>query len=151
MKFKIIANEHTPKVEAFLDGDALVSHYKLFTKFLAFARRQHNCAGLAANQVSLNGTRIALPFFACHYDSNFWDVIINPVILEYRGKAEVLEERCLTWIGRVILARRYPDIVVQYDLVNGNPVRETLTGRTAQIWQHECDHLNGILENFKGV
>jgi len=38
---------------------------------------------------------------------------------------------------------RYPEIKVT-DEINGE---QTLTGLMAAIWQHEVDHLNGILIN----
>ena len=63
MKFKIIPNEQTPKVYASRYDEVRLNKDELITKFLIFVRKQHNCAGLAANQVSVDGDRIIIKFF----------------------------------------------------------------------------------------
>jgi len=149
MKFKIIANEQTPAV--FYDisvGDLIKNDKKKLIKFLSFASRQHGCVGLASNQVSCDGQRIMNCFFAIKVN-HVWDLIIDPVILEYHGEKSTKEEGCLTWIGKTIIAERYPEIVVRYFNIKGEIKNNTLTGYEAQIWQHEYSHLKGREEKFK--
>ena len=40
---------------------------------------------------------------------------------------------------------RSDTVVVEYDLINGTHHKEKISGFTAVIFQHETDHLNGIL------
>jgi len=146
MKFRVIPNEQTPKVEI-VEDVVILENRKLLEKFIAFARRQFHCTGLAANQVSCDGVRIMLPFFAILYNLH-WDIIIDPLIISYEGKAEEKIEGCLTWLGKKIVAERYPIIDVEYLDIKGDKHTRTITGFEAQIWQHEYDHLLGVEERF---
>ena len=145
MKFKIIANKQTPKSGDFSISDRYVD--KLFNKFISFAMRQHNCVGLAANQVSCNGMRIMLPFFAIKFNYH-WDIVVSPEILKYKGKKEEKIETCLTWIGKNISVKRNNVIMVRYLNMKGERIERIITGFEAQIWQHEYNHLMGIEEKF---
>jgi len=148
MKFKIIPNEQTPKIEIPHNTLILDYSYKMLIKFISFARRQHKCAGLAANQVSCNGDRIMKAFFAIKIN-NVWDLIINPKILKYSGKKEIKIEKCLTWIGKEMQVARYLEIQVNYINLKGDLFEKIVTGFQAQIWQHEYNHLMGIVEVMK--
>lgn len=144
MKFKIIPNEQTPRTTDAVD---IINDRKLMEKFLSFASRQYNCAGLAANQVSCDQQRIMKPFFAIKID-HFWDIVINPTIKEYNGEPSEKIEGCLTWLGKDILVMRYPKIIVSYYTLNGEYfAHRTISGWEAQVWQHEYNHLMGIEEN----
>lgn len=153
MKFKIIPNEQTPKIEYVdmpknLIENRIQFHLKLLEKFVAFARLQHNCAGLAANQVSCDGKRIIMqPFFAIK-TNNHWDLIIHPNILNYYGKGEYKIEGCLTWLGKKIKAMRHQTIKVSYYNLKGEKIIDTISGFQAQVWQHEYDHLMGVEEKI---
>lgn len=142
-KFKIIPNEQTPKTT-----EAVTHHdRKLLDKFLSFARRQHNCTGLASNQVSVDGKRIDKKFFAIKV-GHFWDIIIHPDIIKYNGMKEEKIEGCLTWLGKKIIADRYHNIDVCYTNLKDQNIVRTITGFEAQVWQHEYNHLQGIEEKF---
>lgn len=148
MKFKIIANEQTPAVKdskfvlRLLDEDK-----KMLIKFLSFARRQYNCCGLAANQVSCDGERIMEKFFAIKV-GHVWDLVLCPLIKQYNGKKEIKEEGCLTWLGKTIRAERFPRIKVWYYNLRGELIEREIEGFEAQIWQHEYNHLLGIKEEI---
>ena len=69
---------------------------------------------------------------------------VNPVISDAEGE-ETAQEGCLSLpninvdVGRPVTAKmRAKDI-------EGNPIEQTETGYIARIWQHELDHLNGVL------
>jgi len=148
MKFKIIPNEQTPAVIYPETAEGLIrENFLLYCKFLPFARRQHNCVGLAANQVRVDGARIMAPFFAIQ-ETHFWDIVIYPKIEKYEGAPEIKTEACLTWLGKKLQAPRWPVIQVSYYKLNGQRVRERVAGFKAQIWQHEYDHLTGVKENI---
>lgn len=146
MKFKIIPNEQTPAISPWIAAEEILkNHYKLMVKFLSFATRQYLCAGLASNQASCDGERIMVPFFAIK-DNHFWDIVISPEITAFRGPKTEKVEGCLTWLGKDIIAERYPEIDVLYWNFKGQKKIETITGFKAQVWQHEYNHLKGINE-----
>ena len=151
MKFKIIPNEQTPELAYDKGADVILKENdKLLRKFLSFTRRQHNCAGLASNQVSVDGQRIDIPFFAILDDRiNFWDIVINPIIEDYIGNKETKIEGCLTWLGKKIEVERYPAIKVMYCNLKGEGISEVIEGYLAQVFQHEYNHLKGIEEKVK--
>ena len=149
MKFKIIPNEQTPKVNSCKQGEILLENDRqILIKFLSFARRQINCAGLAANQVSLDGERIMEKFFAIKID-HFWDIIVHPIILKEVGKKKEFKEGCLTWLGKTIYAKRYSEIEVSYYNLKGELQNRVISGFEAQVWQHEYNHLIGVEEDVR--
>ena len=55
-------------------------------------------------------------------------------------------EGCLSIPGRGGNVLRYRDIDIIYTSLNSlRDTVETVTGYTAVIFQHECDHLDGVL------
>lgn len=70
-------------------------------------------------------------------------VMLNPVIVKKEAPYET-EEGCLSLDG-VRPVTRYARIEVEFQDVKLRRHRESFNGFTAQIIQHECDHLEGIL------
>ena len=73
-------------------------------------------------------------------------VMINPEIIETSGE-QTGDEGCLSVPGKRGDVCRYRDIDIVYSLADGTArdTLETVKGFTAVIFQHECDHLDGIL------
>lgn len=71
------------------------------------------------------------------------EIFINPVIVQ-KSDPYTTEEGCLSLTG-MRQTTRYRKIVVVYEDMKLKKRRRTYTGWTAQIIQHECDHLAGIL------
>lgn len=69
--------------------------------------------------------------------------MFNPIITRKDGPYET-EEGCLSLTG-VRKTTRYETIEVEYRDVRWNKRRGRFSGFTAQIIQHEVDHLAGIL------
>jgi peptide deformylase len=69
--------------------------------------------------------------------------MINPVIVK-KTKPYETEEGCLSLMG-VRKTTRYENIEVEYLDRNFNKQKQTFTGWTAQIIQHEIDHCDGIV------
>ena len=69
--------------------------------------------------------------------------MLNPVIIKRSGAYET-EEGCLSLSGTRSITR-YHDIEVEYQDMELRKHRQKYSGWTAQIIQHECDHLEGIL------
>ena len=70
-------------------------------------------------------------------------VMYNPVIVKKDTPYET-EEGCLSLTG-VRKTIRYQNIEVEYFDSSWKKHRQKYTGWTAQIIQHECDHLNGVI------
>jgi len=70
--------------------------------------------------------------------------LVNPELLRGEG-VQVGYEGCLSspgWVGEVA---RYQDVVIKGRNRHGKEVRIKATGFTARAYQHELDHLDGIL------
>ena len=95
------------------------------------------CVGMAANMIGVNKRVIIV-------NMGFVDVVMfNPVLIKKDTPYET-EEGCLSLTG-VRKTTRYENIEVEYLDMNWKKQRQKLSGWTAQICQHELDHLEGII------
>lgn len=72
-------------------------------------------------------------------------VFINPIIIKSSKKTENLEEACLSVEGHFGTTTRAQQITVEAYNEHGVKFTRGASGLLAQIFQHEIDHLNGIL------
>ena len=96
-------------------------------------------AGLAANQIG-----VALRAIVVKGDENQHYALVNPEILKGDG-TQVGYEACLSFPGWVGEVARHESVVVRGLNRRGKDVRIKATGFTARAFQHEIDHLDGIL------
>ena len=96
-------------------------------------------AGLAANQIG-----VGLRAFSYNIDGDI-GYVINPVLAEVRGDAELVDEGCLSVPGFYFPRMRHPYARVTGVDLDGNPVEVDGEGLMAQALQHEVDHLDGHL------
>jgi peptide deformylase len=94
--------------------------------------------GLAAHQIG-----ISIAFFIYELDDDK-GVIINPRIIEKNGK-EIGEEWCLSVPGVFAPVERAESIVISAINLKGKKITLSVSGLKARVFQHETDHLNGIL------
>ncbi|MBQ1904676.1 MAG: peptide deformylase [Ruminococcus sp.] len=100
------------------------------------ANREH-CIGMAANMIGFSKRIIIV-------SAELGDmVMINPVIASKNGRYET-EEGCLSLVG-TRKTQRFESITVRYLDENFIARKGKFCGLTAQIIQHECDHLDGII------
>ncbi|NCB94238.1 MAG: peptide deformylase [Clostridia bacterium] len=98
------------------------------------ANREH-CVGMAANMIGVKKNVIIV-------NEGFIDVVMfNPVIIKKDTPYET-EEGCLSLEG-VRKTTRYENIEVEYYDFAWKKQKQKLSGWTAQICQHEVDHLSG--------
>jgi peptide deformylase len=71
-------------------------------------------------------------------------VYVNPVLSLAEGDEEG-EEGCLSLPKVNINVFRSKSIKIEAQDVTGQPLEQIESGYVARIWQHEADHLNGIL------
>ena len=96
-------------------------------------------AGLAAPQVGV-------PLRVCVVkgdDNQIWG-LVNPELVRFEG-VQVGYEGCLSYPGWVGEVARHETVVVKGVNRHGKPVRIKAVGFTARAFQHELDHLDGIL------
>ena len=98
------------------------------------AHRSH-CAGMAGNMIGYLKRMIIAA------DGPLTLVMLNPVIIQ-KKKAYETEEGCLSLPG-VRKTTRYRNIEVEYLDSSWKKHRQKYSGWTAQIIQHELDHLEG--------
>jgi len=72
-------------------------------------------------------------------------VYINPAITKADGEIESDAEGCLSLPKMSAKVTRPSEIVITYQNLDGEEVREELSGYPARAVQHEYDHLQGIL------
>lgn len=96
-------------------------------------------AGVAANQIG-----VGLRAFSYNVNGEV-GYIINPQLVETSGDAELVDEGCLSVPGLWHKTKRYPHAkAVGIDL-EGNELVLEGEGLMAQMLQHECDHLDGLV------
>lgn len=72
-------------------------------------------------------------------------IVINPKIISFSKKTNTYFEGCLSTPAVWGDVKRHTEIKVTYQDISGKKVTEKLTGVLAWIFQHEVDHLDGIL------
>jgi peptide deformylase len=96
-------------------------------------------AGLAANQIG-----VALRVCVVKGDENQHWGLVNPVLVKGEG-SQVGYEGCLSFPGWVGEVERYETVVVKGLNRRGKEIRVKSSGFTARAFQHELDHLDGVL------
>lgn len=94
--------------------------------------------GLAASQVGL-----AIRMFVWSVDGDE-GAVVNPVLSDPAGE-DSLVEGCLSLPGVHVEVRRPTSISMSGLSVGGDPLPlRRADGLLARVWQHECDHLDGL-------
>ena len=96
--------------------------------------------GLAGPQVGIN-----LRIFVVEAEEGIVKKVINPEFLEYSKDTVEHEEGCLSVPGIHKKVKRPESLKVRYSNENGEIIEEELDELWARAFQHENDHLEGIL------
>ncbi|SFZ90997.1 peptide deformylase [Flaviramulus basaltis] len=100
--------------------------------------------GIAAPQVGVLKSIIWVQRF--DKETFPFEVYLNPKITQYSNKKQTVREGCLSIPNRRdTLNSRSFTIDIEYDTMTGKHIKETIEDFTSVIFQHEIDHLNGIL------
>ena len=97
-----------------------------------------SCVGMAANMIGVSKQII------CFNNKGEFMTMLNPEMIKKLDEYET-EESCLSLLGGPRKTKRYRQIRVRYLTLDMKQREKTFTGFTAQIIQHELDHLSGIL------
>lgn len=138
----IILSEPTTPVDLAFLGD-VKDQAKEMIKLL---KRTDDGIGLAAPQVG-----IAQRFFIDGFDApSMYRLIINPTITYSSPFLVTSVEGCLSIPGKKFKVQRSKMIMVKYLDREGKETHKVLRGVQAILYQHEIDHLEGILISDKG-
>ena len=118
---------------------------KLIAKMLATVRApQHDGVGIAAPQVGIGKRIICLQRF--DKEGGPFECYLNIHVDSLFGEIGKGPEGCLSVPPMRGLVPRYTSVIVSYVQPETlETKRDTVSGYTAVIFQHECDHLDGIL------
>ena len=95
--------------------------------------------GLAAPQVGISKRMIIVQ------GEKGPEVFLNPKIIFKSKEKELAEEGCLSLPGLFLEVKRSRRVKVEYTDLEGERYVLSVEGIVARIFQHEIDHLNGIL------
>ena len=99
------------------------------------AAHREACVGMAANMIGYRKCSIIV-------STGIFDLIMNNPVIVSRSEPYEAEEGCLSLDG-VRKTTRYKKIEVRYQDASFKEQRQSFSGFTAQIIQHEMDHLEG--------
>lgn len=100
--------------------------------------------GLAAPQVAVSSQLLVMNITGDPKQPEHEEVFLNPSIVERKGFIED-EEGCLSFPGLYQRIRRSKTVKVQAYNLKGELVEKVVHDLEARAWQHEIDHLNGVL------
>ena len=101
--------------------------------------REHEGVGLAANQVG----RLKRVLVAAVEEETF--VLVNPVVEEAADTTGQALEGCLSIPEIQVEVERPTAVTISAQDTSGAPLRIEASGLLARIFQHEIDHLDGVL------
>ncbi len=109
--------------------------------------RAANGVGLAAPQIGVSSRVIVIEMPEDQDDpySGAQFALCNPKIVKASRETEIDSEGCLSVLGYVGQVERPVEIVVSGQDMRGKNVRYKVDGYLARAFQHEIDHLNGVL------
>jgi len=103
------------------------------------AMQKNHGVGLAAPQIGVLKKIIVL-------DSEKGPIaFINPKIIKKSKEIETIEEGCLSFPGIFINIKRPKEVEAETVTEDGKKIIIRLNGLLSRVFQHEVDHLEGIL------
>ena len=100
--------------------------------------------GLAATQVALPYQLLVMNVTGDPAEKDKEEVFVNPTIIERKGVMEG-DEGCLSFPELYQKVRRAKTVKVHAYNLKGELLEITAHDLEARAWQHELDHLNGVL------
>lgn len=101
--------------------------------------KRANGIGLSANQIG-----VEVSVFIAHVDGKFYS-IFNPKITRASEEKIILEEGCLSVPEMYGPVERPERIIIESEDASGKKIKIKAWGLLARVFQHEIDHLNGLL------
>jgi peptide deformylase len=141
-KLKIVIHPH-PKLRAVAEPiPEITEEVRAVARRMLQLTREAPGVGLAAPQVGLSWRL----FVACPTQDTKDDVVfINPVLSNPGKELVDYEEGCLSLPKVYAEIRRPKQITIEATNLSGEKFELTSDDMPARIWQHEYDHLDGVL------
>ncbi|WP_237156973.1 peptide deformylase [Photobacterium rosenbergii] len=139
-----VLREHATPLSA-----AQYQEFAPFFNALQLKMLESNGVGIAAPQVSesIRAFIVASRPNPRYPDAPMMEptLMLNPEITWASENLEKDWEGCLSIPGIRALVNRHSHIEVRYDTLEGKEVKTQMEGFIARIFQHELDHLNGLV------
>ena len=144
LKLLIFPNEILTKQAKFIKNPLSTEIQKLIPQMFQIMKKEIG-TGLAAPQVGKSLQLAIIEFKSKKF------TLINPEIINKSSEKIVFPEGCLSFPKQEFPIIRYDKITVRYTDEFGKKCKLKTDGVLAVIFQHEIDHLNGILmsDRFK--
>ena len=114
---------------------------KEFAKELVDVMWSHSGLGISANQIGHN-----YRVFAMRGDTKKDSIVcFNPEIKDFSPEMNTMEEGCLSLPDVFARVVRPAYVAISYLDEDGKEEGQLASGMTARVFQHELDHLDGIL------
>ena len=141
-KLKIVTYPAKVLLEKTVPVEEVNDEVRAVAKRMLEMMQEHVGVGLAATQVGLNWR-----MFVCNPTTEPGDdmVFINPVISEQTKEMEWMNEGCLSLPGIQGEVNRPIGVTIKALDENGEEFTLRSDDFPARVWQHEYDHLDGIL------
>jgi len=99
--------------------------------------------GLAATQCNINQRVMVID--TTQLGGKVKHAFINPVIIDRTEETIISEEGCLSFPGIFVNVERAAGVTVEHATLTGGREQAILNGIDAICFQHELDHLDGIV------
>ena len=129
-------------LKALMDSDG----YDILEKKMMASLKREKGVGIAAPQVGVNRKVVIVQ--RLDKEAKPFEYYYNPEIIDKKGDLKEGWEGCLSVPAGYGKVDRWQDITVEYDVMEKGEITrkiEHIVGFTAVIFQHELDHLDGIL------
>jgi peptide deformylase len=107
--------------------------------------RKKNLKSLSAPAIGYNKRIFCIDFSDLEIKT-----FINPIIVEAKG-ISLSKETCTSIPGKFFIRPRNNDLAVVYQSPTGKVESRQIVGMAAYVFQHEMDHLDGILLSDIGL
>lgn len=106
--------------------------------------KEANGVGLSANQVGID-RRLFIAQVPTERGGQKFHIVFNPKIVKISDEKIALEEGCLSVPEKWGTVNRAEKISIEGEDINGKKIKVKARGYLAQVFQHEIDHLDGVL------
>lgn len=132
------------KTEPFVFGRMTPREINKLVRKMRLTMKNANGIGLSANQIGLNLRMFVAQVPDQHGLTKFYS-IFNPEIEKSSKEISALEEGCLSVPNYFGAVERPEKITLTGQDKNGKKIKIKAWGLLARVFQHETDHLNGVL------
>jgi peptide deformylase len=137
--FKILTYPHPDLRKKAADVDTADDVLRKIVDDMADAMYSDDGVGLAATQVGISKRIVVID------GGKGFLALFNPEIVDSGEETETMEEGCLSLPGIRVQITRPTHVTVRAINDQGETTQWDVEGLMARIFQHEIDHLNGIL------